>query len=392
MVQEEIDADPDSRRAKLQRIINIRGTTKKSLAEIVEALTGSRPRAEEMVMVGQARFQTMTHTLHMPRDGGGDPVPWELCDPNLLLARLVAESPVLQNWFQSALQQRPCSAEQPWRLLVGFDEFVPGNKLRVDNSRKCMNLSFSFVELGSALSCDLAWFTPVSVRKTVMQQVDGGWSCMLKEYLKLHLLSPGGLESAAGVALDLGGGKVAVLHAKVHQILSDGDGLRIAMDWMGHASTKPCWKHYNVFRKGSRLVDATDPDEEGVDITCADPLLFKAWPESEFRVAIDVVVEAHEKHVRGETTKANIDAVRRGLGFKATKKSLLADIPLRGCFESQEVLRYDWVHTFLAHGIVTGEAWHLIAACEEHGLASQKDIHDFLKEEWLTPQHRRGAG
>ena len=36
---------------------------------------------------------------------------------------------------------------------MGYDEFVPGNKLNLQNHRKCMNLSFSFEELGSAITC-----------------------------------------------------------------------------------------------------------------------------------------------------------------------------------------------------------------------------------------------
>ena len=247
LVQQAIDDDPESKRARLQRVLNVRSTTRRSLSEILASVTGKPVRQAELTLVGQARFETMATTLSMARKGGGDSVEWELCNPNLLMSRLVSESSILQGWFAEALSRFPSSPDSPWRLLVGFDEFVPGNKLKLQNSRKCMNLVFSFVELGSALSCDLAWFSPVSVRTSVIHDVDGGWSCMLKEYLKLQLLSPNGLHN--GVALDLGRGRVVAIHARLHQTLSDGEGLRMALDWMGHASTKPCFRHYNVFRK-----------------------------------------------------------------------------------------------------------------------------------------------
>ena len=210
---------------------------------------------------------------------------------------------------------------------------------------------------------------------------------MLKEYLKLQMLSPGGLGTAEGVALDLGGGQVACLHAKVHMLVSDGDGLRMGLDWMGHASSKPCWRHYNVLRKDSDMTDA-----ENVDIACGDPRRFKAWPEGEFRIAVDALVAARESCVRGDSSKAQLTDVRQALGFKANRLSLVAGARLREVMSFQEVARYDWFHTFLAHGIVTVEAWLLVRACEVNGIMSQRDIHDFLKEDWLSPQRRRGAG
>ena len=64
--------------------------------------------------------------------------------------------------FATTLAENPCSFERPWHIIVGFDEFAPGNKLKVDNSRKCMNLSFTFREFGQAAWCtEVAWLTPV---------------------------------------------------------------------------------------------------------------------------------------------------------------------------------------------------------------------------------------
>jgi hypothetical protein len=40
-----------------------------------------------------------------------------------------------------------------------------------------------------------------------------------------------------------------LLFARLTNLLSDGDGLRMAFDWKGASSLKPCFKHYNVFKK-----------------------------------------------------------------------------------------------------------------------------------------------
>ena len=69
----------------------------------------------------------------------------------LMFATMVSESAPLQQLLKKALRESPSSRERPWSLVVGFDEFVPGNKLQLQPSRKAMNLSFTFLELGSGI-------------------------------------------------------------------------------------------------------------------------------------------------------------------------------------------------------------------------------------------------
>ena len=110
------------------------------------------------------RFDSVKRIESMPLIEGGF-VDWEFADPNTLLANLVEHSPALNRLFTEAVRISPPSVNKPWSLVVGFDEFVPGNKLKVNNRRKTMVLSFSFLELGqAALSQGLAWQTPVCLQ------------------------------------------------------------------------------------------------------------------------------------------------------------------------------------------------------------------------------------
>ena len=269
-----------------------------------------------------------------------------------------------------------------------------------------MNLVFSFEELGSALAFDAAWFTPVCVRHSFIKDAAGGWSAMLGEFLKLLLVSPLGM-STAGAALQIGGESVTIF-AHLHRLLSDGDGLRAALQWNGANGTKPCWRHYNVYKKAFGLGEASasdavasvsdavsDPDAGGigyVDITCSQPHRFCAWSESEFRTAIDTCVEALRMHAEGCMSRQALEDVQAGLGFKATAEGMLADAALRPHLRSQEMVRYDWLHTFLADGVVNRAAWSLLGACEQHGVATQKDVFNMLRENWQFPLHRRSKG
>ena len=55
---------------------------------------------------------------------------------------------------------------------------------------------------------------------------------------------------SAGVPIRVQG-KDVLIFAKLSNIISDGDGFRVAYDWRGHASMRPCLRHWNVLRKDS---------------------------------------------------------------------------------------------------------------------------------------------
>lgn len=181
--------------ATLRRLAHTGNVTIRGLVDLIgtlrddpEALV-SKFRVEEAIL---EPFRQIRHTETLPLHDGTT-FDWEFCDPNLLLAKVVAESPALAALYADAANKHPCSAEDPWSLVIGFDEFTPGNKLAVDNKRKIMNMSFSFLQLGRALHSDGTWMTPVSVRSSMIAQVQGGWSRMLSLYLRLQLASATGL-------------------------------------------------------------------------------------------------------------------------------------------------------------------------------------------------------
>jgi hypothetical protein len=241
----------------LQRLLHLGSLSNRGLKAIVSEL-----RAEPLDLefacdsrvdkVFREKCNALCHVIEMPLNIPPGSFSWALLDPNKLLCEVVQQSRILTGLFKDAAVRSPPTMANPWSLVVGFDEFTPGNKLKVDNARKCMNLSFTFRELGNhALSSELAWFTPVCVRHQQIQLCKGGWSNFLREYLRLQLLGTCGL-ATGGVPLVLDG-EVLLVFAKLTNILSDGDGLRVALDWRGHASLKPCFKHMNVFKKDCYL-------------------------------------------------------------------------------------------------------------------------------------------
>jgi hypothetical protein len=133
-----------------------------------------------------------------------------------------------------------------------------------------------------------------------LYKVDGGWSYMMRLFVERILYGPSGM-STVGVPL-LIGGQERILFAKLTNLLSDGDGHRMGWDWRGAASLKPCWKHFNVFRKDSGLAHRMPGY---VEIDCSDPALLRSWTASEVYFAADSVAAAAAKVAAGTMTKGD---------------------------------------------------------------------------------------
>ena len=386
--QARIEAAPKGRLAQFQNVLSVRGTSNRALHQILRCVLDDPPDRKTLTDVGQARFVCVMETLRLPASNGASEVTWELANPGRLVTMLVAESPAFQEHLGKALNAFPCTEESPWSILVGWDENVPGNKVGHHLPRKSMVLSFSFQELGPGCLChESAWFTPIIVRSSVLKSVAGGWSLMLRRFLRLLLLSEGGFQTSGIPVVILG--KPTLLYARVKNLLSDGDGHKLAFQWMGASAIKPCIRHWNVLKKDS---DRAGHAEHYVEIDCADPSAFLLWGDASFHEAVDVAVEADAQCARGELAPAELKDVQQAYGLKCTAQGLLADRALRRCFTVQDAFRYDWVHTMLADGLLTTEAWGLVAACEARGVCTQGDIAAFLQEGWEVPQYRRHQG
>ena len=119
-----------------------------ALRRILQAREGVKPSKESIQYARYHRAQPIMREIEVETEAGGT-WQWPLCQPNILFSTLVAESAPLQQVIEEALRTSPGTRDRPWHLIVGFDEFVPGNKLQLQPSRKAMNLSFTFLELGS---------------------------------------------------------------------------------------------------------------------------------------------------------------------------------------------------------------------------------------------------
>jgi len=341
---------------------------------------GHRGLTDEM----HARFNEVRATLSFDLRGG-QRFTWQFADPGLLASKIIMERPHVRAAFLDALHRRPCSRINPWKAIVGFDEFTPGDKLKVNNRRKSMVLSFSFMELGpTILSFDAMWTTPAVVRHSAILEVPGGWSQLLKDFLRYMFFGPHGLQTI-GIPIREEQ-HTHVVFAKLGHLFSDGDGIKTALDWKGASGMKPCWCHWNVLMKGSELVGG-----DYVDITCHDTTQFKRWTSDELYATIDMLNAAVGRYQAGTMTKAQLDRLEKGCGYNANPLGLLGDVELRTALDVYNVTYYDWMHTALQNGSVTEEIHLFLHACQEVG-HNIRELETYLRSDWIFPFSRRSQG
>jgi hypothetical protein len=313
---------------------------------------------------GQEREYAITDTSHLMVSvdvacTGGGSFKFEFYDPVRLVQHVIDHSPALKTLYAEKLEERP----GPWRIVLGFDEQTPGSKVNHDNKRKNMCVMFNFLELGAdVLETDATWYIPVVLRPKLFKTVDGGWSCILKHFLRRMLLGPQSL-TVAGVMVQV---NLPVetchnLQASISTCLTDGEGWMIALQWNGHASMRPCWRHANVFKKDGGM---TDIALGYVDITCSDPLRLRRWAPVQWYRTIDAVLEARRKLDAGEAgwNKKRLLTLIKDAGFCPTASGLLADMELRRQVEFLSVCAYDWMHTAFQDGFMSNAMWLVVRA------------------------------
>ena len=291
----------------LGSVVHMRGLSGSTLRQVINRLTNHHVSDRTITAASYERFNTLKHTMRFQRVGGGE-VDFEICEPKALLALVLRENAIVREWFEEAWRAHPSSPSEPWHLLVGWDEFCPGNKAAVKSSRKTMTLSFSFVELRGRLHHDAAWVTPLAIRASVLAEVAGGWSAVLRGFLRLMLLDVEGLYQA-GYPIPIGG-SAHLLFAQVHTLLSDGDGVRQALEWLGAGALKMCFRHWNVFDKNSDLADRC-PGSKYVESSSTDASSFRTWTNDDLQAAAGVVVAARRRHHDGHIPMARVEQIQR---------------------------------------------------------------------------------
>ena len=252
-------------------------------------------------------------SMSLPAIGGGPNVVIEYLDPGKLLQHLVSVSPQLQEWYALAANEH----RGDWSLAFLFDEYVPGDKLKMNNLKKVMNTGFNFLELGQQFYMQSLWVIPLLVRSSKISEIVGGWSNIMREFLKKQFLSASALNTA-GIPLKLHG-EWFLLRAQLTNICSDGDGLRIALCLRGANGLRPCFTHDNVSKKGSDLASRS---AHIVEIGCHDHRKFHCQTDAGLDESLCLLKATHQRWLAGGVSGAMYTKISQAAGMRYNENGI----------------------------------------------------------------------
>ena len=168
----------------LQQLLYTGRISNQGLSRLLKKLSGKdNDPAENTIVrhlaeVNSAAFETLGWEVPVLLTDGRQWI-WKLLDPCKTLAAIVERSPGMQALYAQAWRRTPPTPATPWRVVLGFDEFTPGNKQSLDQTRKTMVVSYSFLELGqAALSRGRVWVTFACIRSVMVKEASRSPRCL----------------------------------------------------------------------------------------------------------------------------------------------------------------------------------------------------------------------
>ncbi len=358
----------------LQDLVYSNGLTMQGLKRVVEKLKAtdglddvegisikhSIERAASSIM----QRISVTDTFEYASDGGKCAFALVSADPNALLVIMVEEAPCVAELYENACREHPPSQERPWSLVVCWDEFTGGNILRVHpNRKKVMSIYFSFLELGNAaLTTVYGWHGPLHIRSHELKRIQGGFSAVLRRYLRRQLLgdgsSHGGL-ATSGVPLTLAG-RIVAIFARLAVMSSDGEGHALSCDWRGASGFKPCLHCDNVLKRDSGIAPG-----EFVEVTCTDVTRFRKRSRGGLLAEHRLLSDAHRARSAGRIRQAEYDRIEKAMSFNFNPHGFLADSELMQYIDFPEIVNLDWCHTILQDGVLAMNCTEFFAASDK---------------------------
>jgi len=162
--------------------------------------------------------------------------------PLALLFFLCLKVNPFSNFMDDCMEAVPSTPEAPWNVIFYHDEVSPGNNLQHNNKRKVQVVYWSFKEFGQqALSSGNFWFPLTVIRTAELEAINGGWTGMVTELLRLFV--EGVQNLGRGIILN---GRP--LFAKVTTTVADESALKHHLSVKGAGGNLCCGLCRNIVR------------------------------------------------------------------------------------------------------------------------------------------------
>ena len=162
----------------------------------------------------------------------------------------------------------------------------------------------------------------------------------------------------------------------VSDIISDGDGHRQGLEWVGAGGNKCCFLHSNVWGKRSGM-----DDHENVLTTCPEPARFVLQDHDTLHAYAGIMVAAQARRAEGRLPQERLEELRATTGLTCTAHGLLADRELQTRVRILDTVVFDWLHTLFQEGAMSMEMYDMYNVCSSiapDGHTFRTEFSDYL--------------
>ena len=308
-----------------------------------------------------------------------------LVNPLSLLYAAYEQGGSMTELIDKAMTDHPPTPDKPWRLLVYFDEVVPGNPIGYANKRKVWVCYFSFAEYGAVhLQNEASWLPCMEIRSNQVDTIAAGISQVCALILKAWFCNPKCDIRNAGIVLKSPTGESHRIFVVMSMLLQDGAAHKYVFHTKGDSGTKFCMLCRNLF--GVRT-DIVDP-ETGQTI-------LKASINYEHECVFATDDDIRNSMLRLVDKKHTLDAEsfkkwQQAVGFNYQPHGLLLDTDLHDVLQPVSMYQHDWMHTMLVTGVFHTVMYLLICALKAAGSCGGK-VYETLSQYvslWVHPVGR----
>lgn len=367
---------------KVRRLLLGAGIPAAKLAKFLNKLR-DEPDISDLLSVTLRRMQGESGRLAaevgcvigLPRKDSDEPFQWHCLSFSAALRYLATHSCNFRRSLRNLWETRPCTTEEPYKLIFYADEVTPGNLLRPDNRRKTMNYYVTIKDFGPSLTKhECMWLCLGVIRSTVAKELAGGISAVTASLLE-RLFVVEGL-AAGGVVLSIGDdqafGKVRFVFS-LGNVVADADGHRALWSVKGAAGKIPCLLCPKVINDD----DINSLGHAGlVPLSCTDPSKFGEMSNDGWFQKADLLAAR-----RRVLPKTQFEALQTATGLTWAEGGLLWRPSLRPFLRPTDVFTYDSMHTVLSNGLAQTELTLVFRRLREIGV-SIKDIRDYFGGGW----------
>jgi hypothetical protein len=269
-----------------------------------------------------------------------------LVNPLSLLYAAYEQGGSLTELIDKAMADHPSTPHKPWRLLVYFDEVVPGNPIGYANKRKVWVCYVSFAEYGAVhLQNEASWLPVMEIRSNQVDMLAAGISQVCALILKAWFCNSECDVRNAGIVLKSPTGESHRIFVAMSMILQDGAAHKYVFHTKGDSGTKICMLCRNLF--GVRT-DIIDPETGQAILKASITYEHECDFATDDDIRNSMIRLVHKKHT---LDAEQFKKWQQAVGFNFQPHGLLLDAALHADVQPASQYVHDWMHTMLVTGV-----------------------------------------